>query len=207
MYEFFLPAVVFSLTGAFTPGPNTIMLMSNSLNHGIRLTIPAYFGVCLGFSLMFVVFAFGLGALFIQFPLLHTLIKLAGGAYLMYLAWKIANSGKVKGGAVVEKPISFFQAAAFQWVNPKAILLVVGAIATFTTPGENIVVQSLVLTLIFFIAGLFGMGIWVVFGAALRRVINTERKSAWFNGIMAVLLVITVLPMILLGFSGGSLPL
>ncbi|SMF47275.1 Threonine/homoserine/homoserine lactone efflux protein [Alteromonadaceae bacterium Bs31] len=199
MYEFFVPAILFSLTGAVTPGPNTIMLMSNSLNYGVRLTLPAYLGVCLGFTIMFAAIALGLGALFVQFIWLHTLVKIVGGVYLLFLAWKIANSGRVKLGAREQKPITFFQAAAFQWVNPKAVLLVVGSVATFTSPGENILLQSLVLCLIFLFAGLIGMAVWVVFGSSMRRFINTDKKAAYFNGTMAALLVIAIVPLLLVG--------
>ena len=114
------PLAMFALVSSITPGPNNVMLAASGLNFGFRRSMPHLLGVNLGFTLMIFLVGVGLGSVFQQVPQLYTVLKYVGAAYLLYLAWKIANSGGMEDGAVSGKPMTFLQAAAFQWVNPKA---------------------------------------------------------------------------------------
>jgi len=107
------PLALFALVSSITPGPNNVMLASSGLNFGFRRSVPHLLGVNLGFTLMIFLVGVGLGSVFQQTPVLYTVLKYAGAAYLLYLAWKIANSGPLDEGEARGKPFTFLQAAAF----------------------------------------------------------------------------------------------
>src|SRR2546430_96088 len=124
--ELIIAFVVFALASLFTPGPNNLMLMTSGVNYGFTRTLPHALGVAFGFGFLVLVVGIGLGALFAAFPALYTILKFAGAAYLIYLAWLIARSGPAKASGTRDQPLTFLQAAAFQWVNAKALVMAVG---------------------------------------------------------------------------------
>ena len=145
------PLALFALVSSITPGPNNVMLATSGLNFGFRRTIPHLLGVSIGFTLMVFLVGVGLGSVFQQVPALYTVLKHAGAAYLLYLAWKIANAGEMKDGVSRARPMTFLQAAAFQWVNPKAWVMAVGIIATYTPQASffaNLVIATVVCGLV-----------------------------------------------------------
>ena len=195
-YELLGAFVVFALVTLFTPGPNNVMLMSTGLNFGFRRALPAAWGVTLGFSFMVLLVGLGLGAVFDAYPAIYTGLKYAGAAYLLFLAWQIATSGPVKGGETRGRPISFLEAVAFQWVNPKGWAMVVGAITTYAGVASFPFNISLMAAL-FGIFGLASSTTWVLFGTGLRRLITEPRAVRFFNLIMAILLVASLYPILI----------
>ena len=161
------PLALFALVSSITPGPNNVMLASSGLNFGFRRSMPHLLGVNLGFTLMIFLVGVGLGSVFQQVPVLYTVLKYVGAAYLLYLAWKIANSGGMEEGEARAKPLTFLQAAAFQWVNPKAWVMAVGVVATYT-PQAGFFANLVIATVVCGIVNLPSIGIWVTFGTALR---------------------------------------
>lgn len=141
--ELVFAIALFAFSSGITPGPNNIMLMTSGVNFGIRLSLPHLAGICIGFPCMVLAIGLGLSAVFQAYPLLHLIIKYVGIAYLLYLAWLIANSSSRMEGKQTAKPLSFVQAAAFQWVNPKGWIMAVGAIATFTVMDKPLTPQVL----------------------------------------------------------------
>ncbi len=194
--ELLLSALLFALVSTVTPGPNNIMVMTSGLNYGVFRTLPHFFGICLGFPTMVVAVGVGLGAVFEELPFLHTAIKIVGITYLLYLAYKIASTRS--GPAEVEhtRPLTFFQAALFQWVNPKAWVMAVGAMAAFTTVNREVLAQALWISLAFFMVSFPCVGLWLMGGAALRNWLKQPKQLRIFNLTMATLLVLSVLPMI-----------
>lgn len=193
--EYYLAVVAFTFVGALTPGPNTIMLMVSGLNHGVRKSVPHYLGVCLGFPLLVLIIGLGMGALFIQYPFIHQGVKIIGVLYLCYLAWKIANAGgsDVSGGTGT--PLTFMQAAAFQWVNPKAWAVAASAVAAFTIAGR--IPQSIAfIAFACLTTGFITMGLWLVMGASLKMWLGNERRVRVFNITMAVVLLLSIVPMV-----------
>ena len=132
--ETFLALLAFAFVSSITPGPNNFMLLTSGANFGFRRTIPHMFGIAVGFGTLLLAVGFGLGALLEQFPTLHLVLKIAGGSYLLFLAWKIAGSRSLANDETVARPISLLQAAAFQWVNPKAWMMALSAMVLFTNP-------------------------------------------------------------------------
>ena len=187
---------LFALVSSISPGPNNVMLAASGLNFGFRRSMPHLLGVNLGFTLMIFLVGVGLGSVFQQVPQLYTVLKYVGAAYLLYLAWKIANSGGMEDGAVSGKPMTFLQAAAFQWVNPKAWVMAVGVIATYT-PQAGFFANLVIATVVCGIVNLPSIGIWVTFGTALRRVLHKPWAIRAFNISMALLLVASLYPVAL----------
>ncbi|SAI45714.1 amino acid efflux protein [Bordetella ansorpii] len=190
------PLALFALVSSITPGPNNVMLASSGLTFGFRRSVPHMMGVNIGFSLMVLLVGLGLGAVFQQAPVLYDILKYAGTAYLLYLAWKIANSGPLETGETRGKPFTFMQAALFQWVNPKAWVMSVGIIATYTPQVGffgNLIIASLVCCAV----NLPAISVWVLFGSGLRRWLHRPNAIKAFNVGMAVLLVASLYPVAL----------
>ncbi|MFU1915304.1 LysE family translocator [Bordetella avium] len=190
------PLALFALVSSITPGPNNVMLASSGLTFGFRRTMPHMLGVTIGFSVMILLVELGLGSLFGQFPWLYTVLKYGGAAYLIYLAWKIANSGPMEDGSARATPMTFMQAALFQWVNPKAWVMTVGVVATYT-PQQGFVTNLLVATLVSGLINFPSLSVWVSFGMALRRILHRPGAIRAFNISMAILLVLSLYPIAL----------
>jgi threonine/homoserine/homoserine lactone efflux protein len=157
----------FALVSSITPGPNNMMLMASGANFGLRRTVPHALGVGVGFTLMIVLVGIGLMGLFDLFPVLNIILKVVSVAYLFWLAWKIARAGAPGDGDTPRgKPMSFFQAMAFQWVNPKAWSMALSAIALYA-PDRNFAAVALVAA-VFGIINLPSTSIWAVMGVSLR---------------------------------------
>lgn len=194
--ELILAIALFAFSSGITPGPNNIMLMTSGVNFGIKHSLPHLLGICIGFPSMVLAIGLGLTALFNAFPSLHTIIRYLGITYMLYLAYLIASSSSKLEGKAKAKPLSFIQAAAFQWVNPKAWIMALGAVATFTTMQQALAPQALLIALVFMSVAFPCALIWLGFGVALKRLLQTPKHQKAFNITMALLLVISILPMI-----------
>jgi threonine/homoserine/homoserine lactone efflux protein len=188
----------FALASALTPGPNNIMLLSSGLTYGYKRTLPHIAGILFGFPLMVICVGLGIGAVFELFPVIYTILKIFGISYLLWMAWRIASSsGDIKTKTLKNnKPFTFAQGAAFQWVNPKAWIVAITSTVSFTTNVEESFVQVLVISLIFTFAGLISCNCWTLGGVYLKKFIKNERGIRIFNISMAILIVASVLPFI-----------
>jgi len=192
--QLLLAFVMFAFVMSFTPGPNNVMLLSSGVTHGFRRTVPHIMGVTFGFAFMVAAVGFGLAAVFINYPVLQTILKYLGAAYLIYLAVAIAMSGPVRAGEGGERrPMTFWGAAIFQWVNAKGWVMVIGTITAYAAIASfpfNIMIQ----TVISFLMGIGSTVTWTLFGTALRPVLSSERAVRSFNIVMAVLLLASLYP-------------
>ncbi|MDQ2076393.1 LysE family translocator [Marinimicrobium sp. ABcell2] len=193
--EYLISLMVFTFVASVTPGPNNIMLFASGINHGVKKSLPHYFGICIGFLLLVAAVGFGLGALFKQSPFLHQVLKIAGALYLVYFAWKIGSASSASDGSEIRSPITFFEAALFQWVNPKAWIIAIGAIATFTIQS-SIAASIAAIIVMYFFMGSLAMGIWLTSGASLQRLLNSDKRRRAFNVSMAVLLLLSIIPIV-----------
>ena len=189
-----LPAfILFAAVMFFTPGPNNIMVMSSGLTYGFRRTLPHIAGVVIGFAFMVGAVGLGFGTIFIAFPVLQTVLKYAGAAYLVYLAVMIAMSGPPKPGETGRRPLTFWQGAMFQWVNVKGWVAVIGTITAYAGIANfpfNIVIQVLT----FLAMGAASITIWTLFGSALRPFLTSPQAVRGFNIAMALLLLASLYP-------------
>ncbi len=186
--------VLFALVSSFTPGPNNMMLMASGVNFGFKRTLPHMLGVALGFGMMLLAVGFGISGLFKAYPFLYSVLKICSIAYMLFLAYKVATAGPV-GNDISEqsKPMTFLQAVAFQWVNPKAWTMALTAISAYTIPDDYIN-SLLVMTLVFVLVNFPVVSIWTTFGVSLRGFLRDAQKVRIFNIIMAILLVISLWP-------------
>lgn len=185
----FIGLLGFAFASSITPGPNNMMLMASGANYGFRLTIPHMLGVAIGFAVMIALVGVGLVGLFEAWPPAFTVLKVVSAVYLVWLAWKIATSPppaadeSETGG----KPMTFIQAALFQWVNPKAWTMALTAIAVYA--GSRSVPAVLGVAAVFGAINLPSVGVWAAMGQYLRRWLTDDRKRRAFNWGMAALLV------------------
>lgn len=191
--DLFWALALFAFASSITPGPNNMMLLSSGLNFGFRRTIPHALGVALGFTLMIALVGLGLAGIFARFPVLLLGMKWVGAAYMVFLAAKLARAAPVKQGSAPGQPMTFLQAAAFQWVNPKAWIMALTAIATYTLPQSYVASVALV-ALVFGAVNLPSVSSWVVFGTAMRQVLSDPAKRRIFNWSMAALLIASLYP-------------
>lgn len=195
--ETFLALVSFTFVTSFTPGPNNIMITASAANFGFARSVPHMLGVTVGFAVLLVAAGGGLGALLTAFPSIQTALKVMGAAYMLWLAWKVANAGSGWDGETTDAhPLTFLQAAAFQWVNPKGVIIALGAIALYVRP-ESAVTDFLVLLAVFALACLLAVATWACFGMALSRALRDRSRARIFNIAMALLLVASIVPMVL----------
>ncbi|MEO0357226.1 MAG: LysE family translocator [Pseudomonadota bacterium] len=186
----------FAFVSSITPGPNNMMLMASGANFGLRRTLPHMFGVGLGFTFMIVLVGFGLAGLFEVFPILHTILLIGSVTYLLFLAWKIATAApKIDTAQTSGTPITFFQAAAFQWVNPKAWMMALGAI-TLYVPDDQRVLGVFAVALIFGMINIPCVTVWAWMGVQVRRLLNTPVRLRVFNWTMALLLIASLYPIL-----------
>jgi len=187
------PLVLFALAMCFTPGPNVMMITASGANFGFRRAIPHMLGISFGFGAMAMAAGLGLAGLFHAEPRLHVALKYAGAGYLLYLAWRIANAAAA-GAPHRARPIGFVEATLFTWVNPKAWVSVIGALAAFTTMSGDMLWQTSVITAVLTIACLASCAVWAAFGVAIGRYLGSSRARTIFNGSMAGLLVLSLIP-------------
>lgn len=191
--SFVLPLAMFAFVSSVTPGPNNVMLTASGASFGYRRSVPHMLGICLGVVVMVLLIGAGLGQLFVAEPRIYTALQYVGAAYLLWLAWKIAGAGAVEPGQCGGQPLNFWQAAAFQWVNPKAWIMAVGVVATYT-PREGFFVNLLLSALVLGLVNYPCISVWTLFGRSVGRALRTRQALRVFNGLMAGLLLLSLWP-------------
>jgi threonine/homoserine/homoserine lactone efflux protein len=184
--------LIFAVVAAITPGPSNVMVTAAGANLGILRGLPCLLGVAAGMGLMMFLVPLGLGSLVLTYPLLLRALNWCGAAFLLWLAWKIATASQIVS-ATAGSPVGFVRAAIFQWVNPKSWLVSVSAAGTFLdVEAGSPVVQAALLGGLFFCAALVSCSAWLVFGAAIQRLLTSERRLRTFNITMGALLALSV---------------
>ncbi len=194
---------LFSLIGlvmaaAWTPGPNNALVASSGARFGLRRTLPHIAGIGIGFPFMVFCIALGLGQLFQQSAMLREAVRLGGIIVLLWIAWKIATSNRGVNGANADRPFTFMQSAAFQWINPKAWVMAIGISAQFVNAAAPIT-SSAIVALVFLVIGFGSASSWTMFGVAMQNWLNTQNRLRVFNITMALLIVVSV---VLIALSG-----
>ena len=195
--DLLLALAAFAFVSSITPGPNNLMLMASGANFGLRRTVPHMLGVGLGFVAMVIVVGVGLVQVFDAWPLSYTILKIVSVAYLLYLAWRIANAAAPEAGGGAGRPMSFTEAALFQWVNPKAWAMALTAVTVYA-PSQTLGAILLV-AVVFGIINIPSVGSWTVLGREMRRVLTNPGRLRAFNWTMAALLVGSLWPLLGVG--------
>lgn len=205
MPDLLLPLLALGVSMSFTPGPNNFMVAASGANFGWRRTLPLYFGIIAGFVSLLLAVGFGLGAVFDRYPILHEILRYAGATYLVWLGVKIAtgwggksgpHDGETKSPANdpgTGKPIGFFLGAAFQWINPKAWVLAVGAMAAFTLANRPMAPQVLMIVAVLGALAFPSLGLWLGSGVLVARYLKTDRAMRIFNVALGCLCIASVI--------------
>jgi threonine/homoserine/homoserine lactone efflux protein len=190
-----LALATFCFVSSITPGPNNMMLLASGANFGFRRTLPHLMGVSLGFGAMVLGVGLGVGSIFTAYPALYDALRVVACAYMLWLAYRIATASGIGDGKATARPMSFVEAVAFQWINPKAWAMALGATTAFVAPGE-FVIGVLIVTAVFTAINLPCVASWAGFGVVLRRFLDRPWTLRAFNVTMAVLLVASLYPML-----------
>jgi threonine/homoserine/homoserine lactone efflux protein len=184
----------FAFVTSVTPGPNNLMLLASGANFGFRRTLPHIIGISLGMALLLTCVLGGLGELFSRYPLLQVLLRIAGAGYLLWLSWKILRTPprSLQPDKASGRPFAWWQAVIFQFVNPKAWIMAITAVSSFTFAGEAYWLSGLALVLVFTAVNLPSVSVWAGFGTLMQQLLTNAARQIWFNRIMATLTALTV---------------
>jgi threonine/homoserine/homoserine lactone efflux protein len=190
-----LPFITYTFVMSITPGPNNVMLTASGANFGFRRTLPHMLGIVFGFVVQLLAVCAGLSALFNRFPALQTVLSWLGAVYLIYLGWRLLRSTVAQAHAH-SRPVSFLQAAAFQFLNPKAWVMTVTAATLFLPHEFGALLAGVYMALVMECVGVPCMTVWALFGSTLKQFLDGARARLIFNATMAVALVVTAILMV-----------
>ncbi|EKT61032.1 LysE family translocator [Providencia sneebia] len=187
--ELIFSLFTFLFIAAVTPGPNNMLLTSSTANYGFRRSIPLLLGIMLGMQSILYFSAFGVAALLLLYPALHTVMKVAGSLYLLWLAWKTATASysPLNTQSTAVKNVKWYQGGLLQFLNPKAWMMGLGAVGSYSLPNElftqSIIVMSIAILIVNLVAGF----IWMAGGTLISYFLRS--RNAWFifNLVMGLL--------------------
>ena len=188
----------FAFVSSITPGPNNVLLMSSGALFGWRRTLPHLGGILLGFAILMVAAVFGLGSLVMQWPWLVTIVKVLGATWLAWMSVKFFRAG-LRGPqriadssqTAISRPFRFYEGVLFQWVNPKALILVISTSGAYIAIAESLIERALIIVFVFFLAGAVSCTSWLFAGDALNRFMFAGRSARYINVVMGALLFVT----------------
>ena len=191
-----LPFATYSFVMSITPGPNNVMLTASGAMFGFRRTVPHMLGICVGFSAQLFAVCAGLGVIFTRWPELQAVLRWAGAAYLIYLGWRLLRGGET-GAAEARRPVTFLQAALFQFLNPKAWVMTLTAATLFLPRELGLLAACLYMVAVMAVINLPCIAVWALFGSSLRGLLANPTGRAAFNVAMALALAVTGIGMLL----------
>jgi threonine/homoserine/homoserine lactone efflux protein len=192
--ENLIALIGFAFVTSVTPGPNNMMLLASGANFGFSRTIPHMLGISIGHLVMTVIVGLGLAGIVHQEPRILIAMKWVSVAYLLWLAWHLANAAAPEGKGATGRPMTFLGAAAFQWVNPKAWTMSLGAVAAYAS--EATVLNVAIIAAVFAAVNLPSVSVWTIAGEQVRRFLTSTARLRAFNWTMAGLLVLSLYPVI-----------
>lgn len=196
--DLLIALVGFALVTSITPGPNNMMLLASGVNFGLRRTVPHMLGISIGHSVMVLLLGLGVAGALHAAPWTGLVLKVLSVGYMLWLAWKIAHAAAPGEGRSGGRPLTFLQAAAFQWVNPKAWAMALGAVAAYA-PSGGLGAVALV-ALVFACVNLPSVTLWAAAGQAIRKWLDGPGRLWAFNWTMAALLVLSLWPVVVMEF-------
>ena len=183
---------LFWFVAAYTPGPNNVVASYSGFNFGIAKTIPHILGVTLGFTSLVLFLTIGLMNVFKLFPIIQLIIKYLGTIFLLYLAYKIAfssGSNEIKK----ENPVKFIETFLFQYLNPKGVSVAIIVVSTYVELGVNYINYATQVVLLAFLFSSTSITLWTFIGKFLRKFATNEKFIKYFNYVMSVLLLLSII--------------
>ena len=188
----------FAFVSSITPGPNNLMLLYSGARFGFNKTIPHWMGINIGFVVMIILCCLGIATLFFKLPMAQTALKVLGCAYMLWLAYKLFINGALPNDAALDKsnarkdsakPLTFMQAAMFQYVNPKAWMMGLTVPAAYLPNNGHIVINTLVASVFFTVVNLVCCGMWVQGGVTLQQLMHKPKLAQWINWIIVAMTI------------------
>jgi len=192
MHPEILSMALFWIVAAYTPGPNNVIASYSGFNFGIKKTLPHIFGVALGFTFLIFLLTIGLVNVFKIFPIIQVSLKYLGSVFLVYLAYKIYFS-KIDSEKKNENPVKFIETFLFQFLNPKGVLIGIIIVSTYVEHGENYLKYATQVILFAFLVSLSSITFWTFVGKYLRKFATNEKFIKYFNCVMSLLLILSII--------------
>jgi threonine/homoserine/homoserine lactone efflux protein len=190
-----LPFVTYTFVMSITPGPNNVMLTASGANFGFRRTVPHILGIGVGFVVQLLAVCAGLSALFARWPAAQSTLGWVGAAYLLYLGWRMLSRGDAEARDN-RRPVTFLEAAMFQFLNPKAWVMTVTAATLFLPQELGLLLRGGYMAGVMEGIGLPCMTVWALFGSSLRGLLAAPGAALAFNVAMALALATTAVMMV-----------
>ena len=192
MHPEILSMALFWIVAAYTPGPNNVIASYSGFNFGIKKTLPHIFGVALGFTFLIFLLTIGLVNVFKIFPIIQVSLKYLGSIFLVYLACKIYFS-KIDSEKKNENPVKFIETFIFQFLNPKGVLIGIIIVSTYVENGENYLKYATQVIVFAFLVSLSSITFWTFVGKYLRKFATNEKFIKYFNCVMSLLLILSII--------------
>lgn len=179
---------MFAFISSVTPGPNNIMLLASGAQYGYFRSLPHMFGIVIGVAALLLSVLMGLGVVFSLYPNLYLVLKVLGGLYLLWLAYKIATApvDDFSNESNANGPLTWWQAALFQFVNPKAWIMALGSVSMFSLPGSLYIQSGAIIMLAFAIIGFPSISVWAGAGSKIKLWLNSAKRRRVFNISMGI---------------------
>lgn len=190
-----LPLVTFVAVATISPGGATTLATASGAHFGFRRSLPLLAGIAIGLASLAAAAAAGLGAAVLAMPVLRLAMQLAGTAYLLWLAWQLAISGVPRLDSDMARPRSLAGGALLIWYNPKAWAVTLGAAASFSSLAGSPLERGAILGLVFGASAMAALSLWCAAGLVLARLLRSERQWRLLNGLLAALLVLSIVPL------------
>lgn len=187
--------LVFAAASSATPGPNNLMMMASGSIHGLKRTLPHMAGVVLGFGAMTFLIGLSVAGVSKILPWLYPVLRWGAAVYILYIAWRLATAKGPGTASSAVRPMTFLGAVAFQWVNPKAWVMALGAVTTYAAPG-HLLADAALIAAVFMLINVPCALVWTSFGVNIRRWLKSPLHLKAFNWTMAALLVASLYPLI-----------
>ena len=196
-WELIIAISAYNFVMYVTPGPNNSILTASSIKYGFVKTIPNIFGIPSGHGLQLALVCLGLGSLFSKFPILLDVLRYVGSAYILYLAYKMFGSINISATEEKSRPLKYYEAILFQFVNPKAWVICITAVTLFYPEKENIIVGTIFMVFMSTIINIPSISIWALGGSIIRHYLKNNKLKKIIEFFLAILLIATALSVLI----------
>ena len=189
-FKLFFALISYYFVMFATPGPNNAMLTASGIKFGFKKTLPHLFGIPFGHVIQITLVCFGLGTLFQKYPDIQLYLKWLCFFYLLYLGWKIIGSFDTKEKET-GRPLKFYEAALFQFINPKAWVVALTAATAFFPTEENFIIATSFVAITAPFICFPSICLWALFGSSIKLIIRNTKAKKIIEYLLAILLIVT----------------
>ena len=190
-WELILAISVYNFVMYVTPGPNNSILTASGIKFGFFRTIPNIFGIPSGHGLQLALVCLGLGSLFVYYPFLLDILRYVGAAYILYLAYKMFGSLNISASEDKTRPLKYYEAILFQFVNPKAWVICITAVSLFYPEKENLFIGTIFMVIMSTVINIPSISVWALGGSIIRYYLNNNNLKKIIEWILALMLLVT----------------